>query len=556
MPTYTLTLIDVRRVQSYLFNANELRQNLGASLLVEQATHEWIIQHLPPRHNVKWEDENYNATYNGKTIEGDALDAEVIFMGGANAAILFESCLKANDFTKSYTRHVLLNAPGLEVAAGHTDCEWGQPNSLQNAWEKLQNQVMPIRKEGRAISQMLPGLAVTAECAFTGLPAVEDMWRLPDRGDDLVLVSAEVQAKRKPETVKAAKKRLTSLLPPGETFEYPDDLEKLGGEKGRSRYIAVVHADGNGMGKRIKENTTDENNRKMVEKMREFSGALNDAGLKAMKTVADWVRGMPEEVKGKDYIVRDRWERDELKFDTYLPLRPIVFGGDDVTFVCEGRLGLALAAKFLEAFHVQTHLPDGKPVYACAGVAIVQHNYPFARAYKLAEDLTQAAKKQAKKDDDQKRASLIHWHISTTGLTLDWDDIHWREFEVTLGDEKQTKTGDLLLRPLIVNKADEVRIQESWRNWDIFKAQLKTFRKDDAWKGRRNKLKELRETLRQGEGAVKDFTKVHGQLPQVIAGQNAHETGWYGLRCVYFDALEADDWFIYPLDRGQEVANA
>ena len=32
------------------------------------------------------------------------------------------------------------------------------------------------------------------------------------------------------------------------------------------------------------------------------------------------------------------------------PLRPIVFGGDDLTFVCHGRIGLALAARYLQYF--------------------------------------------------------------------------------------------------------------------------------------------------------------------------------------------------------------
>jgi hypothetical protein len=35
-----------------------------------------------------------------------------------------------------------------------------------------------------------------------------------------------------------------------------------------------------------------------------------------------------------------------LENDKYLlPFRPIVFGGDDVTFICDGRLGLSLATQ-------------------------------------------------------------------------------------------------------------------------------------------------------------------------------------------------------------------
>lgn len=550
MATYTLTLIDVRRVQNYLFNANELRQNLGASLLVEQTTHEWIIECLPQKHNVEWNAARYQPEFfEEKTIEGDNLDAEVIFMGGGNAAILFSSHPEAVAFTQRYTRHVLLNAPGLDVAVGHTEVDWGQADGLKTAWEKMQTEIMPARKEGRAVAQILPGLAVTAECAFTGLPAIEDMRKLPDRAEPLVLVSAEVQAKRSQRTVKAAKDRLNKLLPAQKPFAYTDDLEKLGGEKSRSRFMAVVHADGNEMGKRINgylENIS--GNRKRVEEWRKLSNMINDSGLKAMETVTDWLRAAIrlDKETGK-YLLEDQWGSDAIRYQEdddddviYLPIRPIVFGGDDITFVCEGRLGIVLAVKFLEAFHEYAKL-DEKPSFACAGVAIVHHNYPFARAYGLAEDLCKEAKRQAREyDDPHKQASLIHWHISTSGLTLDWDDIHEREFQVG--------AGDLLMRPLLVNKAEKVTAKDAgWRTWDVFERQFREFRQGDAWKGRRSKLKELREVLRQGEGAGKDFTAAHGVLPDVIPGQETYRsTGWYSGRCVYFDALDSDDWLVYP----------
>ena len=74
-----------------------------------------------------------------------------------------------------------------------------------------------------------------------------------------------------------------------------------------------------------------------------------------------------------------------------LPFRPIVFGGDDVTFVCEGRLGLPLAAHYLTRLASEI-LPDGDPLYARAGIAIVKTHYPFARAYELAGRLGDSAK--------------------------------------------------------------------------------------------------------------------------------------------------------------------
>src|SRR5260370_22422013 len=38
----------------------------------------------------------------------------------------------------------------------------------------------------------------------------------------------------------------------------------------------------------------------------------------------------------------------------YIPFRPIVFGGDDVTFVCDCRLGLSLATAYFREFWKQS----------------------------------------------------------------------------------------------------------------------------------------------------------------------------------------------------------
>src|SRR6185312_4842133 len=74
-----------------------------------------------------------------------------------------------------------------------------------------------------------------------------------------------------------------------------------------------------------------------------------------------------------------------------LPVRPILYGGDDLTFVCHGRLGLALAERYLRAF-AAAPASDGQPLSACAGVAIVHSRAPFSRAYGLADELCRTAK--------------------------------------------------------------------------------------------------------------------------------------------------------------------
>ena len=89
MAILSIVLIDVRQVQRYLFSANELKQNLGASYIVEQATRTWLheaIKDLKLRHN--WTSPDQDEIDETKSIEDENLDVEVVFSGGGNAALL------------------------------------------------------------------------------------------------------------------------------------------------------------------------------------------------------------------------------------------------------------------------------------------------------------------------------------------------------------------------------------------------------------------------------------------------------------------------------------
>jgi hypothetical protein len=239
------------------------------------------------------------------------------------------------------------------------------------------------------------------------------------------------------------------------------------------------------------------------------------------------------------YELVDQYDKEEtvrLKGNS-LPIRPLVFGGDDITFVCDGRLGLALAVKLLKVFS-EAKLPDEIKTYACAGVAIVHSHYPFARAYALAEELCQSAKQQARKWDEKSRVTLLNWHITSSGLTLDWDETKKREFQ----------NGSLLLRPLVVTKAGDVSTP-AWQTWETFTELVSGFRQG-RWSTQRNKQKDLREVLRKGSEATQKFTNQHGELPESAAiPPKANQTGWINdTQCLYFDALEAMDIFVYPTE--------
>ncbi len=121
-----------------------------------------------------------------------------------------------------------------------------------------------------------------------------------------------------------------------------------------------------------------------------------------------------------------------------LPFRPIVFGGDDVTFVCEGRLGLPLAAHYLARL-AEGILPDGDPLYARAGIAIVKTHYPFARAYELADELCGVGQALHREIRSRIPPGARRWTgtLRSTGLVQPLKELRRREYSSALATRRR-----------------------------------------------------------------------------------------------------------------------
>lgn len=530
MKRYTLTLVDTVGIQDYIFGTNQLAQNVGASYLVDCAVRKWAVESLEGSHNVLNLDDPDRA-FADTTIEENNLDAEVVYAGGGHTEIIFASREKAVEFARRLTSRILTEAPGLRVAVTHEDFDWEQDalGGPRGVVDRLWKQLARKKAEQRLSSPLL-GLGVTAACVFNGLPATGE-----DRDNEGRPISAEVQAKLKAE--RAAHKRLRKLVGWPE-YEVPKDFDDFGRTKGESSYVAVVHTDGNGMGKRIRrlreQFGSPSDNRQYVRQMREFSLSVQRAAYQALQsTVSTLARAVRVE-NGKAYIGSTK---EIMLRNNILPFRPIVFGGDDVTFVCDGRLGLELAACYLRRF-TDNKLADGAPAHCRAGIALVRTHFPFARAYALAEDLCRSAKEyieeRRRPPYSEHDLTVMDWHFVTGGQVRSLNEIRRREYR---GDE-----GPLFMRP--VRLTDQ---HKDWRSWDTFASLVREFRTGDHWAGRRNKIMALRRALRAGPDAVEHFRSVYDlpSLPQISGQPEMATRGWQGGRCGYFDAIEAMDFFVF-----------
>lgn len=533
MSKYTVTVIDTAGIQKYIFGSNSLQHNVGASGLVHYATHDWVFEELFEMDKTNMDS---NHEFNTETIENDDLKSELVYAGGGNTVILFKEKDLAKQFTKKLTRRVLIEAPGLQLIVAHKDFEWGDSNLAKTVSDTLGD--VNKKKYNRHFSTPLLGLGVTADCQYTGLPAVDIRLKSEKDTKNKVWISSEVA--KKWDFFGPASKRLRENFPMTLTgYEYVSNFNDFG-VKYESSYIAVVHADGNGMGKRVQDITDEhsDDDRKYIEAIRKFSIAVEHATKTALQTSIDRLQDSIDKVDKISGVVEIH-ENDRGK--KLLPFRPIVFGGDDVTFVCDGRLGLTLAELYLrELASPDLELSDGDPIYARAGIAIVKTHYPFSRAVTLAENLAKSAKNYIieKEKDGEKNLLAMDWHFAASGPVDNMDDIRKREYTVD--------AGKLYMRPVRLGKS----VGSDWHSWDTFTHIMKEFR--DNWADKRNKIMSLRDALRAGPETVEQFVTayVRQKLPEIKTDSDSATRGWIDKQCTCFDAIEAMDFFVPLKEEG------
>lgn len=548
MSKFTVTVLDTTGIQSYVFGSNRLRENVGASYLLAQATDDWVKDTLEEKPIFVPRQRQY------EPIEKSGLLAELVYAGGGNATIVFRNSEVAIQFMQKLSKIILKNAPGINLVVAHAEFTWNNDNddSLYEVIQELRGEELERQKHRRIPSAPLLGLGVTATCNSTQLPAIgktdEPKYQMPTPTIESkhYLVSRETGVKL--QSVKLANERLKKEIFEDEIlkdFDVALDFDDFGRSEGESSYLAIVHADGNSMGKRFEKFGKGKCNRDYINDIRKLSESVDNASITALKEITKiLVESIQPDEQGKKKVK----EKFEIK-DNFFPFRPIVYGGDDVTFVCDGRLGLELAALYLKKLKEQI-LADGKPLKACAGISIVKTHYPFARSYELSEALCKEAKRYAKFDSKKKRPeseanfAALDWHIAASGLSGSIQEIREREYKVS--------SGSLNMRPVRLEQ-----YRSDWHSWDTFTTVVEELNKEGGyWKERRNKVIELREVLRQGENATQEFLKAYKlePLPSIPdwRSKNLAQDGWLDNVCGYFDAIEAMEFYISLEDESNE----
>lgn len=367
----------IQGIQSFIFQTNKLKEIVGGSELVEEICTDMFYEFI----NSNESDENIIVSAAGN----------IKYIGNE------EVCKK---LMREFPMYVLKKAPGVTVSQAIVKIEDNAP--LSELITKLEEKLKVERN--KAMMPLEIGFMGLERARRTGGVAVEIKDDRKGRKlsfcESTKIKDSAVDTKSKDYGASSHTKLFKKI---SGLSEKPEEItleieEMCKGHK--NSWIAVVHADGNGLGNILRvmgEKLKDKDFNTSKSAFRKFSLALDKATQDASQA-AFW------KVFSKSEAFTSEGKQ---------PIRPIICGGDDLTFIIRADLALEFTEYFLREFEVKTEeefnvlkdfgindFKDG--ITACAGIAFVKESYPLHYALNLSEALCKDAKKKVKENVEKR----------------------------------------------------------------------------------------------------------------------------------------------------------
>lgn len=481
-----LDIIEVSQKQAYIFGSNKLRDNVTNSMHIAYVTRdEKTIERQRFKDNfftttVK----NYVAQNHVSKVVYDE-EKNFIFAGGGHTILQFDDKEDAILFNQIITEKIRKLIPDIELftAINEYDSKLGPSNNLKNLTKKLEEKKAMRTSSFYQHSFGIEKIDVNSLKPKSKPNLKDEDWEEMDQN------------------VKERIRLIDENLVPSD-YVPVWSFNDLGVSKDEKSFIAVVHIDGNGMGSRVNAFYESLENREIdwqtfCKEIRAFSESIDDDYQQAFMNVNK------EIARNIQDGTLDELDLDDTGSKRF-PLRRIVASGDDICFVCDGRIGIEAAALFLKELSKIKNPCDEKKYTACAGVAIVHAKYPFFSAYDLAEKLCSNAKKYTASlspEDNGASISAIDWNLNNGEIKEKLSDID--------KDYMNKDHISLTMRPYIVYSSDK-SIEEYPRTYDRFRKLYNVVSNNEiGLVDVRSQLKEMRSKMKESENAARYYVKFH-----------------------------------------------
>ncbi|MCU7960117.1 MAG: hypothetical protein KZQ58_08985 [gamma proteobacterium symbiont of Bathyaustriella thionipta] len=389
-------LFELNSIQTYLFASGKLRDMIAGSELLDQLTNQNIKNNLLD-----------------SVLCAAEISQDIEFSRRAGGAF-YAFCMDKTVLDKLlglWTLAIQQWAPGLSYSLGR-----GQGGDYTTAFTSARKN---LQADAGRLRQQLPFAAPVAHrVGRTGL-AAEKYTRKKSEWLD----ASGVRRKVFSDLAKAEFwKRFSPESAQLRWHDWPTDLDS-DNEDGRGHFpfngddhtIALIHADGNGLGQVLME--VQKAVKQAPDKFIEFyQGVSNmiEASTQAAARAATQEVLLPRRKEGQ-----------------CLPARPLLLGGDDITILVRADLALAYIQVFSRAFEEESGKRlgelaiEGLPERLTLGFGVVfmRASQPFYMAINLCEQMMAEGKATAKQLDMQHPPATLVFQRVTTSLVDSYDQI-------------------------------------------------------------------------------------------------------------------------------------
>lgn len=305
----------VQGIQEYIFKTNQLQEIVGASEIVKSLEHEF---------------EELSGYQKG--------DKNILLNVAGNIKAIFDDKNKLDKVVLKFPKLIMQKAYGITISQAVVDMENPEFDTQEKAIKELEKRLKIQRNK--------PSIPLDFSINIM----------------ELAPKTARPQVQKELDNSSKQKRDAYTLWFKNERrddkeFEKSKELSYI--SNGKSK-LAVIHADGNGLGQLIPK----------LSNFSEFSISLEKATTEAYEEA-----------------------RKTIKDDK---IRKIILCGDDMTVICNANYALEFTKVFLQKFEELTQKYTKHKLTACAGIAYANEKYPFHYAVSLAEALCSATKKHAK----------------------------------------------------------------------------------------------------------------------------------------------------------------
>lgn len=389
----------VQGIQQFIFRTNELKDIVGASELVEQIC--------------------------TTAFDEFANNGESVVRAAGNIKFIFNNKSDCEKAVREFPKKVMTKAPGITISQAVVPLGEDFGKAIDTVEDLLKEQ---RNKPARSVTFGLMGVK---RANNTGMPVTRIV--LESYKENGETKNKEVYQDEASEQISSCvkTKKLCEKSFGEEWLSHKEVAYDISDVTDKNDWIAVIHADGNGLGKVVQKVGKDKDD------FREFSQKLDKATKEAANMAYEAVK-------------------DKFKLKVVIPIRPVVLSGDDMTVIIRGDLALDYATEFIREFEIKTQenlnpilrkwhvfAEDKDYLTACAGIAYIKSSYPFYYGYQLAEELCGEAKKDTKaihgKESDHLPPSCLMFHKVQDSFIFDYEDIVERELKAT--DDLSFKAG-------------------------------------------------------------------------------------------------------------------